>query len=248
MATRAEGEERGGAGACSDDTERVSSSASIRSATSRAIKSDDESWNGILERACSSLSDGTTSEMVEVANSERLQKAVDDLLPVYFKTWQLQSTESILVFILLNFFVLRQECCALKADRGDYEDHIARLKKCVGDLEEENNHLKQLHKLKDREHRRSPAREDRRCQDSEGEVARLTQNLQDLTLENSRLHQAKDEVRGRVVCSMRVAGTGMRDNGHLCDYPVCVAVYAHWILAKLLPFYASVYKFVCTTA
>ncbi len=167
----------------------------------RALKTDDECWNDVLERACSDMSDATTPEIVEVANSEELQKSIEDLSSVYFKTWKLHSTGSILIYMLLNFFVLRQECCELKADRGNYEDHIAQLKKRVADLEDENGEIKRLRKLEKRGGRRNPEFQGEQssmaeCSTSGGDqgLNQLTQRLQDVTFENSKLKRLQDEV------------------------------------------------------
>lgn len=189
MATRAEDVDR----EMQSDTERVPSGPATNHCSSsrgnRDLKSDDESWSDVLERSCSAMSDATTSEMVEVANSPESQQSVEDLLTVYFRTWQLRSTESILVFVLLSFSALLRDCSELKADRSIYEDHIARLKKRIGDLEVENDDLKKLQMLEERKKRQSP--------DKEGPASehdRVTQRLQELMLENSRLRQNRDEV------------------------------------------------------
>ena len=96
-----------------------------------------EETGELLEQTCGEISDATTTELIEVANSVAAQRKMQDLLPVYFHSWQLQSPESIMVFLLLSYFVLKRECTGLKRDRQSFEDHIESLKTRVGELEQD---------------------------------------------------------------------------------------------------------------
>ena len=93
-----------------------------------------EETGELLEQTCGEISDATTTELIEVANSVAAQRKMQDLLPVYFHSWQLQSPESIMVFLLLSYFVLKRECTGLKRDRQSFEDHIERLQTRVEEL------------------------------------------------------------------------------------------------------------------
>ena len=196
MASREDGELR-------DDSVRTPSPnstgrcASVR--LSRSLKSDEQSWNEILEQTCGEMSDATTSEMVEIANSTEAQQCVEDLLPVYFRTWQLHSTESIMVFMLLNYFILKRDCTELKSDRTSFEDHIEKLKNRVAQLEEANASLEHLRKLEDKK-RRSPDNCEQSlansCSQEDGRtVERLTQQLKELMTENRKLQRTQEEVK-----------------------------------------------------
>ena len=90
----------------------------------------------ILQQMCGEISQTTTSEIVEVANSAASQSKLRELLPVYFYSWQLQNLEAVIIHLLLNYFVLWRDGSEMRRDRQAFEEHIARLKNRVAELEE----------------------------------------------------------------------------------------------------------------
>ena len=64
-----------------------------------------------LEQKCREigLSQTTTEEMVEVANSATSQSKLQELLPVYFYSWRLQSPEAVIIHLLLHYYILWQD-------------------------------------------------------------------------------------------------------------------------------------------
>ena len=117
---------------------------------------------------CGEISQTTTSEIVEVANSAASQSKLQELLPVYFYSWQLQNLEAVIINLLLNYFVLWRDGSDMRRDRQAFEEHIARLKNRVAELEEN----------------REP----------DQEINKLMKKAQDLVLQNERLQKAHDEV------------------------------------------------------
>ena len=117
---------------------------------------------------CGEISQTTTSEIVEVANSAASRSKLQELLPVYFYSWQLQNLEAVIINLLLNYFVLWRDGSDMRRDRQAFEEHIARLKNRVAELEEN----------------REP----------DQEINKLMKKAQDLVLQNERLQKAHDEV------------------------------------------------------
>ena len=60
----------------------------------------------ILQQMCEDISQTTTAEMVEIANSAAPRSKLQELLPVYFYSWQLQSLEAVIIHLLLHYFIL----------------------------------------------------------------------------------------------------------------------------------------------
>ena len=122
----------------------------------------------ILQQMCGEISQTTTAEIVEVANSAASRSKLQDLLPVYFYSWQLQSPEAVIIHLLLNYFILWRDGSEMRRDRRAFEEHIARLKSRVAELEEKG--------------------------EPDQEINKLLKKLQDLRLQNERLQKAHDEV------------------------------------------------------
>ena len=77
----------------------------------------------------------TTEEMVEVANSTTSKRKLQDLMSVYFYSWQLQSPEAVIIHLLLNYFILWRDGSKRREDRQAFEEYIERLKSRVAELE-----------------------------------------------------------------------------------------------------------------
>jgi len=123
----------------------------------------------ILQQMCIEISQSTTAEIVEIANSADSESKLQDLMPVYFYSWQLQSREAVITHLLLHYFILWRDCSELRRDRQVLEEHIEWLKGRVQELEE--------------------------VREPDPEISRLTKQVQDLKMKNEELQSAHDEVR-----------------------------------------------------
>ena len=124
----------------------------------------------ILQQMCGEISQTTTAEMAEIANSPASQSKLQDLLPVYFYSWQLKSPEAVIIHLLLNYFILWRDGSEMRRDRQAFEEQVERLKSRVAELEK------------------------MRARELEPDINRLTKQFQDLKLENERLQRALNEV------------------------------------------------------
>ena len=124
----------------------------------------------ILQQMCEDISQTTTADVVEVANSAASRSKLQELLPVYFYSWQLRSPEAVIIHLLLNYFILWRDGSEMRRDRQAFEERIERLKSRVAELEK------------------------MRAREPEPEINRLTKQVQDLKLENERLQHALNEV------------------------------------------------------
>jgi len=128
----------------------------------------------ILQQMCVEISQSTTAEIVEIANSADSESKLQDLMPVYFYSWQLRSPEAVITHMLLHYFILWRDCSDLRRDRQVFEEHIEWLKGRVGELEE--------------------------VREPDPEISRLTKQVQDLKMKNEKLQSAQDEVSMPFVC------------------------------------------------
>ena len=131
----------------------------------------------------------TTSEIVEVANSAASRSKLQELLPVYFYSWQLQSPEAVIIHLLLKQWWDSSE---RRRERRAFEEHSERLKGRVAELEK---------KLYDS--RNEVNRVTAELGESEPEINRLMKQVQELQLQNEKLQSAHNEVCVRL--SVRVA-------------------------------------------
>ena len=127
----------------------------------------------ILQQMCEDISQTTTAEMVEIANSAAPRSKLQELLPVYFYSWQLQSSEAVIIHLLLHYFILWRDGSEMRRERQAFEEQTERLKSRVAELE----------KMRARE-----------LEETDPEINRLTKQFQDLKLENERLQRALNEV------------------------------------------------------
>ena len=137
----------------------------------------------ILQQMCGEISQTTTAEMVEIANSAVSRSKLQDLLPVYFYSWQLQNPEAVIIHLLLNYFILWSDG---SEDRLAFQEYIERLKSRVAELE------KKLYESRTEVHQLKAELEERREPDPE--MMRLMKQVQVLKLENEKLLCARDEV------------------------------------------------------
>ena len=150
--------------------------------------------SGILQQTCGEISQTTTAEMVEVANSAVSQSKLQDLLPVYFYSWQLQSLEAVIIHLLLHYFILLRDGSEWREDKEVFEEYIERLKSRVAELE------KKLYESRTEVHQMKAELEERREPDPE--MMRLMKQVQVLKRENEKLLCAHDEVSVSVCLSV----------------------------------------------
>ena len=151
---------------------------------------------------CGEISQTTTAEIVEVANSTASQSKLQELLPVYFYSWQLQNLEAVIIHLLLSYFVLWRDGSEMRRDRQAFKEHIARLKNRVAELEKNRDpNLKEHSERHDS--RNEVNRVTAELEESEPEINRRMKQVQELQLQNEKLQIAHNEVCVRL--SVRVA-------------------------------------------
>ena len=134
----------------------------------------------ILQQMCREISDTTTAEIVEVANSAASQSKLQDLLRVYFYSWQLQSPEAVIIHLLLKQW---RDSSERRRDRRAFAEHGERLKARVAELE------KKLY-----ESRNDVNRVTAELEESEPEINRLMKQVQALQLQSKKLQSSHNEV------------------------------------------------------
>ena len=121
--------------------------------------------------------------MVEVANSAVSRSKLQDLLPVYFYSWELQSPEAVIIH---HYYILLRDGSEMREDRQTFGEYIGRLKSRVAELE------KKLYESQTEVHQMKAELEERREPDQE--MMRLTKQVQVLTRKNEKLLCGHDEV------------------------------------------------------
>ena len=137
----------------------------------------------ILQQMCGEISQTTTAEIVEIANSAAPRNKLQDLLPVYFYSWQLQSLEAVIIHLLLHHFILWRDGSKRREVKEAFEEYIEQLKSRVAELE------KSLYESRTEVHRMKAELEERRGLDP-----RLAKQVQALKLAHGNLLRAHDEV------------------------------------------------------
>jgi len=143
----------------------------------------------ILQQMCGEISQTTTTDMVEVANSASFQSKLQGLMAIYFYSWELQSPEAVIIYLLLKQW---RDDSERRRERRAFEEHSERLKGRVAELE------KKLH-----DSRNEVNRVTTELEESEPEINRLMKQVQELQLQNEKLQSAHNEVCVRL--SIRVA-------------------------------------------
>ena len=137
----------------------------------------------ILQQMCGEISHTTTVEIVEVANYAAPRSKLQDLLPVYFYSWQLQSPEAVIIHLLLHYFILWRDGSKRREVKEAFEEYIEQLKSRVAELE------KSLYESRTEVHRMKAELEEKRGLDP-----RLAKQVQALKLAHGKLLRAHDEV------------------------------------------------------
>ena len=148
----------------------------------------------ILQQMCREISQTTTAEIVEVANSAASQSKLQDLLPVYFYSWQLKSLEAVIIHLLLKQW---RDSSERRRDRWAFAEHSERLKARVAELEK---------KLYESRNEVNPVTAE--LEESEPEINRLMKQVQELQLQSKKLQSSHNEVCVCLsVCSSRYTVT-----------------------------------------
>ena len=130
----------------------------------------------ILQQMCGEISQSTTAEIVEIANSADSESRLWDLM---FYPWQLRSPEAVITHLLLHYFILWRDCRELRRDRQVFEEHIEWLKGRVQELE---------------------------IRGPNPETGGLTKQVQDLKMKNKKLQSAHDEVSVLIFAPLAIYG------------------------------------------
>ena len=162
------------------DNDRDTSSRRPPSPASLELLPSGQEVSEILQRMCREIWQTTTAEMVGVANSAAFLSKLQDLLPVYFYSWQLKSPEAVIIHLLLKLW---QDSSERRRDRRAFAEHGERLKAHVAELE------KKLY-----ESRNEVNRVTAELEESEPEINRLMKQVQELQLQNEKLQCAHNEV------------------------------------------------------
>jgi len=139
----------------------------------------------ILQQMCGEISQTTTAEMIEIANTAASRSKLQELLPVYFYSWQLQSPEAVIIHLLLNYFILLRDGSERREGRLAFEEYTGRLKSRVAELEKklyESRTEVPVHQLK------------AELEEPDPEMMRFMKQVQVLKQENEKLLCARDEV------------------------------------------------------
>lgn len=105
--------------------------------TTRDLLREDE-MHEVLQLSSSQISQATAcnaSALVQLSNAEKSHERLQQLLPLYFYSWNLTDSHSVIVFLLLHYFLLKREHKEALGAKGLYEEHIALLKNRMSDLE-----------------------------------------------------------------------------------------------------------------
>ena len=127
----------------------------------------------ILQQMCAEISQTTTAEMVEVANSATFQSKLQELMLVYFYS-QLQSPEAVIICLLLKQWWDNSE---KRQDRWAFEENNERRRGRMADMER-NESWNEVHRVT------------AEMEESKPEINRLMTQVQDLTLQNDKLQYA----------------------------------------------------------
>lgn len=155
--------------------------------TTRPLPTVNESA-AILSEVCGRLSRETSREMVDLSNDPGPQQTLtQDLLPLYFYSWDLKSPIAVLVSLLLHCFVYQREIIDLCEGRRAFEDHIQHLKEKIASYEMKQKEMKLKSSFR-------PCTKSRQTEGCCDEVERLQNEMSTLRDENLRLQNSYDEV------------------------------------------------------
>ena len=76
-----------------------------------------------------------SSMLVERSNDAENQEKMEEILPAHFYSLGLSNIHSVVIFLLLNYFLLKREKKDSETVKQLYEDHVALLKERNAELE-----------------------------------------------------------------------------------------------------------------
>ena len=91
-----------------------------------------------LQKTVEELSnvDVDTSVLVHLSNCPEALRKLEDLLPIHFYSWKLESIEAALICTLLHVFILLTQYKEVVGERATYQEYVAQLKSRIAQLEE----------------------------------------------------------------------------------------------------------------
>ena len=78
----------------------------------------------------------SANDLIQNSNDEAVLQKLEEVLTTHFHPLNLTTLPSVVVYLLLNYFLLRRENKEVEAAKKLYEDHIALLKEKNTELEE----------------------------------------------------------------------------------------------------------------
>ena len=168
--------------------------------TTRDLLREDE-MNEVLQLSSSQISQATAcnaSALVQLSNSEKSHERLQQLLPLYFYSWNLTDSHSVIVFLLLHYFLLKREHKEMLGAKGLYEEHISLLKNRMTDLEAKLSVSHSQSRVESHSGSRngngSVANGVGDCEELLSEVERLRSTVESLQCENDQLKHTNEEV------------------------------------------------------
>lgn len=119
----------------------------------------------------------SANDLIRNSNDETVLCKLEDVLKTHFHPLNLTTLPSVVIYLLLNYFLLNQENKEVEAAKKLYEDHIALLKEKNSELED---------RIRERGTKQTTV-----CVSCE----ELQQKVEGLTSQCSKLKQSYDEVR-----------------------------------------------------
>jgi hypothetical protein len=95
----------------------------------------------ILQATASHLSKAAApssgaNDLIQNSNDETVLQKLEEVLKIHFHPLNLTTLPSVVIYLLLNYFLLKRENKEVEAAKKLYEDHIALLKEKNCELEE----------------------------------------------------------------------------------------------------------------
>lgn len=78
----------------------------------------------------------TANDLIQNSNDESVLQKLEEVLKMHFHPLHLTTLPSVVIYLLLNYFLLKRENKEVEAAKKLYEDHIALLKEKNAELEE----------------------------------------------------------------------------------------------------------------
>lgn len=123
----------------------------------------------------------SSNDLIRNSNDDTVLLKLEDVLKTHFHPLKLTTLPSVVIYLLLNYFLLKRENREVEAAKKLYEDHIALLKEKNAELEV---------KVRDCSGTKQAA-DFGRCKSCE----KLQQSMEELTTQCTKLKQSYDEVR-----------------------------------------------------